>query len=98
MAHGMSSTGTLSRATHSITVFVGNANLKVPTLKCDNIRCFFYLTTLSLTRFIKKESFIVGDGETNINRMYTYYVWNQSNFMYRNYILNYLDDVLYNVY
>ncbi|KZV17034.1 hypothetical protein F511_34284 [Dorcoceras hygrometricum] len=58
----------------------------------------FYLTTLSLSRFLTKEPPVVTEGDTDTQRRTAVDAWNHSDFLCRNYILNSLDDVLYGVY
>ena len=55
----------------------------------------FYLTTLSLAKFLYKDPSELTEGETNKG---TINAWKHSNFLCRNYILNSLDNTLYNVY
>ncbi|XP_073014629.1 uncharacterized protein [Primulina eburnea] len=58
----------------------------------------FYLTTLSLSRFLKEEPPTVAENETDTNMRAALAAWNQSDFLCKNYILNGLDNALYNVY
>ncbi|KZV52611.1 hypothetical protein F511_07004 [Dorcoceras hygrometricum] len=58
----------------------------------------FYLTTLSLSRFLTEEPPVVTEGDTDTQRRTAVDAWNHSDFLCRNYILNSLDDVLYGVY
>ncbi|XP_075521579.1 uncharacterized protein LOC142554790 [Primulina tabacum] len=61
-------------------------------------KMFFYLTTLSLSRFLKKDPPTVAENETDTNMRAALDAWNQSDFLCKNYILNGLDNALYNVY
>ncbi|KZV14567.1 hypothetical protein F511_41967 [Dorcoceras hygrometricum] len=58
----------------------------------------FYLTTLSMSRFLTKEPPVVTEGDTDTQRRTAVDAWNHNDFLCRNYILNSLDDVLYGVY
>ncbi|KZV37141.1 hypothetical protein F511_15061 [Dorcoceras hygrometricum] len=61
-------------------------------------KMLFYLTTLSLSRFLIEEPPVVTEGDTDTQRRTAVDAWNHSDFLCRNYILNSLDDVLYGVY
>ncbi|GAB2278393.1 hypothetical protein Dimus_039287 [Dionaea muscipula] len=58
----------------------------------------FYLTTLSLARFVSEEKSVLLEGETDRVQILTVEAWVHSDFLCRNYILNGLSDTLYNVY
>ncbi|KZV36995.1 hypothetical protein F511_20071 [Dorcoceras hygrometricum] len=58
----------------------------------------FYLTTLSLSRFLTEEPPIVIEGDSDTQRQNAVDAWNHNDFLCRNYILNSLVDVLYSVY
>ncbi|KAK3004914.1 hypothetical protein RJ639_019684 [Escallonia herrerae] len=60
-------------------------------------KMFFYLTTLNLARFMQEDAPDLGD---NPDRQTVAAVdaWKHSDFLCKNYILNGLDNVLYNVY
>ncbi|XP_073154172.1 uncharacterized protein [Henckelia pumila] len=57
----------------------------------------FYLTTLHLVRYLKEDAAIPVDNADAQARS-AYDAWSHSNFLCRNYILNGLDNTLYNVY
>ncbi|KAK6149322.1 hypothetical protein DH2020_016847 [Rehmannia glutinosa] len=61
-------------------------------------KMMFYVTTLGLSRFVKEETPAVGDEESENERRIVVDTWHNSDFLCRNYILNGLDDILYNVY
>ncbi|XP_075486463.1 uncharacterized protein LOC142526077 [Primulina tabacum] len=61
-------------------------------------KMLFYLTTLSLSRFLKEDPPTVAENETDTNMRVALDAWNQSDFLCKNYILNGLDNALYNVY
>ena len=58
----------------------------------------FYLTTLNLARFLTEYAPKLKDDERNIQVISVVDAWKQSDFLYRNYIMNALIDSLYNVY
>ena len=58
----------------------------------------FYLTTLNLARFLRKEALALKEGESDLQVVTAVDAWKHSDFMCRNYILNGLDNMLYNVY
>ena len=61
-------------------------------------KMFFYLTTLSLQRFINENVTVISD-ETQANeRFLVTEVWTHSDFLCKNYIPSGLQDDLYNVY
>ncbi|XP_073019279.1 uncharacterized protein [Primulina eburnea] len=57
-----------------------------------------YLTTFSLSRFLKEDPPTVAENETNISMKAALDAWNQSDFLCKNYVLNGLDNAFYNVY
>lgn len=61
-------------------------------------KMLLYLTTLSLSRFLSEDPPVVAEGDTDTQRRTAYDAWNNDDFLCRNYILNGLDDTLYNVY
>ncbi|KAK6119562.1 hypothetical protein DH2020_046691 [Rehmannia glutinosa] len=61
-------------------------------------KIFVYVTTLGLSRFLKEERPTVGDDESDNERRIVVDAWHNSDFLCRNYILNGLDDTLYDVY
>ncbi|KZV53837.1 hypothetical protein F511_00103 [Dorcoceras hygrometricum] len=61
-------------------------------------KMLFYLTTLSLSRFLTEEPPVVTEGDTDTQKRTAVDAWNHNDFLCRKYILNSLDDVLYGVY
>ncbi|KAK6131280.1 hypothetical protein DH2020_034976 [Rehmannia glutinosa] len=61
-------------------------------------KMLFYVMTLGLSRFLKEDTLAVGDEESDNERRIAVDVWHNSDFLCRNYVLNGLDDTLYNVY
>ncbi|XP_057488500.1 uncharacterized protein LOC130774470 [Actinidia eriantha] len=61
-------------------------------------KMLFYLTTLSLARFFKEDALVVSEGETNREAITARDAWGHADFLCRNYVLNGLDNTLYNVY
>ncbi|KZV54798.1 hypothetical protein F511_04420 [Dorcoceras hygrometricum] len=61
-------------------------------------KMLFYLTTLNLARFLTEEVPTLKEGEQNAESVSTVEAWNHSDFLCRNYVLNGLADVLYNVF
>ena len=61
-------------------------------------KMLFYLTTLNLVRFLKEDAPSVPEDDTDTQKRTAYDAWGHSDFLCRNYILNGLDDSLYNVY
>jgi len=59
---------------------------------------FFYLTTLSLQKFIKKDVPVRPDETPDNERFLVTEAWKHSDFSCKNYILCKLEDDLYNVY
>ena len=55
----------------------------------------FYLTTLHLAKFLEEDP---PEPETDQDSVLAVDAWTQGDFLCRNYILNRLDDSLYNVY
>ncbi|XP_073138988.1 uncharacterized protein [Henckelia pumila] len=60
-------------------------------------KMLFYLTTLSLSRFLKEDPPVVIEGDSDTQRIIAVDAWNHSDFFYRNYILNGLVDTLYSL-
>ena len=58
----------------------------------------FYLTTLNLAKCLKETAPILKEGETDKTVVVAVDSWLHSDFQCRNYILNGLDNALYNVY
>ncbi|XP_027060865.1 uncharacterized protein [Coffea arabica] len=57
----------------------------------------FYLTTLNLAHILKEECPKLADPDSR-ESLLTVETWKQSDFLCRNYILNRLDDTLYDIY
>lgn len=57
----------------------------------------FYLTTLNLAHILKEECPKPADTDSR-ESLLTVETWKQSDFFCRNYILNCLDDTLYDIY
>ncbi|KAL8537266.1 hypothetical protein ACS0TY_012436 [Phlomoides rotata] len=58
----------------------------------------FYLTTLHLVRFLREDPLVVDKSDTDNARRAAYDQLGKGYFLYRNYILGGLVDLLYNVY
>ncbi|XP_060182787.1 uncharacterized protein LOC132612695 [Lycium barbarum] len=61
-------------------------------------KMFFYLTTLNLQKFITEEVPVLPEETPHNECFIVTEAWNHSDFLCKNYILNGLDDGLYNVY
>ncbi|XXG55184.1 hypothetical protein AAC387_Pa03g2908 [Persea americana] len=61
-------------------------------------KMLFYLTTLNLARFLHEEAPALKADETDKQVVATVEAWKHTDFLCRNYILNGLDNTLYNVY
>ncbi|KAL0285290.1 UNVERIFIED_CONTAM: hypothetical protein Sangu_2786800 [Sesamum angustifolium] len=61
-------------------------------------KMLFYLTTLNLARFLSEEAPVVSEGESDTQKRAAIDAWGHGDFLCRNYILNGLSDMLYNVY
>jgi transposase InsO family protein len=61
-------------------------------------KMLFYLTTLNLTRFLREEVPTLTDDNTDVQSVAAVDAWKHADFLCRNYILNGLDNTLYNVY
>ncbi|XP_022849837.1 uncharacterized protein LOC111371918 [Olea europaea var. sylvestris] len=61
-------------------------------------KMLFYLTTLNLVKILKEDAPTVEEKETNSQKRAACDAWSHSDFLCRNYILNCLDNTLYNVY
>ncbi|XP_075110198.1 uncharacterized protein LOC142181242 [Nicotiana tabacum] len=62
------------------------------------MKMLFYLTTLSLQRFIKEDPPVMAENTPDDERLVVTEAWKHSDFLCKNYILSYLEDGLYNVY
>ncbi|XP_073049459.1 uncharacterized protein [Primulina eburnea] len=76
---------------------------KPPKVSCADFKrwqqkMLFYLTTLSLSRFLKEDSPVIVVDDNDSQRRNVVDAWNHSDFLCRNYILNGLDDTFYSVY
>ncbi|KAK6118001.1 hypothetical protein DH2020_048256 [Rehmannia glutinosa] len=61
-------------------------------------KMLFYLTTLSLAKYMTEDAPIVAENETNAEKCAAFDAWGQGDFLCRNYVLNGLSDALYSVY
>ncbi|XP_070005782.1 uncharacterized protein [Nicotiana sylvestris] len=59
---------------------------------------FFYLTTLSLQKFIKEDVHVLPDETAENEHFLVIEAWKHSDFLCKNYVLSGLEDDLYNVY
>ncbi|XP_070029692.1 uncharacterized protein [Nicotiana sylvestris] len=62
------------------------------------MKMLFYLTTLSLQRFIKEDPPVLAEGTPDDERFVVTEAWKHSDFLGKNYILSCLEDSLYNIY
>ncbi|KZV25134.1 hypothetical protein F511_42831 [Dorcoceras hygrometricum] len=58
----------------------------------------FYLTTLNLVRFLREDAPTVSENETDKDKRAAFEAWGHGDFLCRNYVLNGVDNSLYNVY
>ena len=61
-------------------------------------KMLLYLTTLNLARFLNEDGPKLDVGETDKEKLAAVDAWNHSDFQCRNYVLNGLENTLYNVY
>ncbi|CAL5433067.1 unnamed protein product [Camellia sinensis] len=61
-------------------------------------KMLFYLTTLNLARFLREDAPILKEDETDRQVVAAVDAWKHADFLCRNYVLNGLDNTLYNVY
>ncbi|KZV14307.1 hypothetical protein F511_19450, partial [Dorcoceras hygrometricum] len=61
-------------------------------------KMLFYLTTLNLVRFLREDAPIVAENETDKDKRAAFESWGHGEFLCRNYVLNGMDNSLYNVY
>ncbi|XP_073120257.1 uncharacterized protein [Henckelia pumila] len=61
-------------------------------------KLLFYLTMLNLTRFLSEDAPKLKEGEGDVESISALEAWNHSDFLCQNYVLNRLEDSLYNVY
>ena len=57
-----------------------------------------YLTTLNLAKFLREDTPVCSENEVDRQVVAAVDAWKHSDFLYKNYILNGLDNTLYNVY
>ena len=57
-----------------------------------------YLTTLNLAKFLREDAPICSENEADRQVVAAVDAWKHSDFLCKNYILNGLDNILYNVY
>ena len=58
----------------------------------------FYLTTLNLARFLNEDGPKLDIGETDKEKLVAVDAWNHFDFLCRNYVLNGMENTLYNVH
>ena len=58
----------------------------------------FYLTTLNLAKFLREDAPVCSEDEADRQVVAVVDAWKHSDFLCKNYILNGLDNTLYNVY
>ena len=58
----------------------------------------FYVTTLNLARFLREDVLALKENETDKQVVAAVEAWKHADFLCRNYLLNGLDNTLYNVY
>ena len=61
-------------------------------------KMLFYLTTLNLPKVLHEDAPTLKEGETDKQIVETIEAWKHSNFLCKNYILNWLNNTMYNVY
>ena len=61
-------------------------------------KMLFYLTTLNLARFLREDAPILKEDEAARQVVAAVDAWKHANFLCRNFVLNGLDNTLYNVY
>ena len=61
-------------------------------------KMLFYLTTLNLARFLQEDAPTLKENETDRQVVVAVEVWKHADFLCRNYLLNGLDNTLYNAY
>ncbi|XP_022847663.1 uncharacterized protein LOC111370208 [Olea europaea var. sylvestris] len=61
-------------------------------------KMLFYLTTLNLVKILREDVPTVEEKETDSQKRAAFDAWSHSDFLCKNYILNCLDNTLYNVY
>ena len=58
----------------------------------------FYLTTLNLAKFLHEDALVCSENEADHQVVAAVDAWKHFDFLCKNYILNGLDNTLYNVY
>ncbi|TYK03675.1 pol polyprotein [Cucumis melo var. makuwa] len=61
-------------------------------------KMLLYLTTLNLAKFLKEDALILLEGETDKEKQLAVDAWKHAEYRCKNYIMNRLDNTLYNVY
>ena len=61
-------------------------------------KMLFYLTTLNLSHFLREDAPALKENETDKQVVIAVKAWKHADFLYRKYLLNGLDNTLYNVY
>ncbi|KAL2491386.1 Uncharacterized protein Adt_27014 [Abeliophyllum distichum] len=61
-------------------------------------KMLFYLTTLNLEKFLNEDPPAIQEGENNRASLIALDAWKHSDFLCKNYVLNGLDNTLYNMY
>ena len=61
-------------------------------------KMLFYLTTLNLAKFLREDAPVCSENEVDYQVVFVVDAWKHSDFLCTNYILNGLDNTLYNVY
>ena len=61
-------------------------------------KMLFYLTTLNLAKFVREDAPIYSENEADRQVVVAVDAWKHSDFLCKNYILNGLDNTLYNMY
>jgi hypothetical protein len=61
-------------------------------------KILFYLTTLNLAKFLYEDAPTLNENESDRQAVATIDAWKHAEFLCKNYILNGLDNILYNVY
>ncbi|XP_058217270.1 uncharacterized protein LOC131328334 [Rhododendron vialii] len=61
-------------------------------------KMLFYLTTLSLARFLSEDAPVVAEDEQDMQVLRDQITWKENNYLCKNYVLNCLHDALYSVY
>ena len=61
-------------------------------------KMFFYLTTLNLAKFLYEDAPTLNENESDKQVVVAIDAWKHADFLCKNYILNGLDNTLYNVY